>query len=108
MSERLAVAVAEGTTIDRSQDRSTAQPVERQPAGKVERDDELDPRQREIEPPAVRGVEHPPVTDADRLDPSPLLLIRDRHPARLPGQIVHGVPGDARGRGDALRQDGLP
>src|SRR6478672_1784595 len=73
VSERLMVTVAERTTVDRTCNRPAGQSEERQPTREVECDDQLDPRKRDIEPSAVRRVEHPSLTRADRLNASPLL-----------------------------------
>jgi len=68
----------------------------------VEGDDEFDARERDVEPPPVRRVEHPPFTCADRVDPPTLLEIRHRNPAGLPREVIHRMPRNSRGRGDAF------
>ena len=91
MSERLAVAIADATTVERPRNRPPGQPEERDESREVEADDQLRPRKRYVEPTPVGRVQHPLVGGADRLDPASLLFMGDRHPlrVRLPGQIVN-------------------
>ena len=110
MPKRLPVAIAHATTVERPHNCSTGQPEKRDQSREVETDDQLHPRKRYVEPTPVGRVQHPLLGGADRIDPAPLLFIRNRHPlqVRLPGQIVNGVPRDARTRRNPSGQRGLP
>jgi hypothetical protein len=89
-------------------DAAPDEPRQRQPPRIVESDDELDARQRDVEPPPVRGVEHPALLRADRRDPAPLFVVGNLDPAGFPRQLVDGVPGDPRRVGDPLGESRLP
>ena len=105
VAQGLGVPVADRPLVDRTHERAPDQPLEREPTGVVQRDHELDARQDDVEPGAVRRVEDPGLLGNHLVEQLPLSLPVDRDPAGKPGQLVGqrqrkaGARRDPRGRG---------
>ena len=105
--DRLAIAVAYRRPRDYPYRSPPEEPPQRKPSREVEAHNKIGRGQWYVPPRAVRRVEHPLALGTDSGNSRTLHVQWDLHPARLPGEVVDGVPRQPHAFANALREHGF-